>query len=87
MCGCVDLWMCGFVDVRMCGLFLETGVSLGIDWQIYWRAQGSPTGAGGAGGNVEFVNVQSLMLTVRTHFRWSYIRTPCGRQDLRCADL
>ena len=45
ICGCADMWMCG--------LSLETGVSLGIYWQIYWRAQGSPTGAGGAGGNVE----------------------------------
>ena len=34
--------MCGYADVRMCGLVYGTGVSLGMDWQIYWRAQGSP---------------------------------------------
>ena len=37
--------MCGYADVRMCGLAFETGVSLGINWLISWRAQGSPHSA------------------------------------------
>ena len=40
MCGFVDGRMCGCADVWMCGLSFERGVSLGIDLQIFWRAQG-----------------------------------------------